>query len=281
MSGWGLTDALASKPKFEARKAFFDASDAAVVVLASDTILLRGTSFETGDAVEYTKSGSSAVTGLTTGTTYYVIRSSGSTIKLATSSSNATAGTAINLTGLGNGTADTLQLVVPTLYGVDKLEQEANKSEVGHGHMGWVKVRTNGARKIAETLVALSKNAITTDAEDVEFEDYLITITTQPAATAEADAGDAIATLASVVATITGGGTITYQWQQSVDGGSTFANINPAGGVFTGADSATLGVNAGMTDTSSSWNNAQFRCVLTASGADDVTSTALTLTVNP
>ena len=83
-------------------------------------------------------------------------------------------------------------------------------------------------------------------------------------------------------ATITGAGSLTYQWQQSTNGGVTYSNINPAGGVFTGATTATLGVNAGMTDTSSTWNNAKFRVIVGATtGNTDVTSTATTLTVTP
>lgn len=270
MSGWGKTDALASKPKYEARKAFFDSSSATVVSTANDTIVLGNTSFATGDAVVYTKSGTNAVGGLTTATTYYVVRTSGNTIKLAATYADAVAGTpvVINLSALGDGTADTLQLLAADVYGVDKLEQEANKKELGHAHMGWVKVREVGSRKIAETLVAMSKNAITTDLEDVEFEDYLITITAQPVDSVET-AGDPASF--AVTANITGGGTITYLWQVSTDGGSTWASAS--GGVYSGGTTATLSIsdNTGL-------DGYKYRVQLSATGADTVTSSVVTLT---
>jgi len=58
---------------------------------------------QTGDAIVYTE-GTAAIGGLSTGQTYYIIRNSQNTIKLATSYSNAVAGTAINLTSAGTGT---------------------------------------------------------------------------------------------------------------------------------------------------------------------------------
>lgn len=166
------------------------------------------------------------------------------------------------------------------VFGVDVAEMAANKLEEGAAHTGWNKVRTVGSRKIVETLVALSKNGITGDIEDVVFEDALITIATQPTATKTAAAGAAIVNLGTVVATIVPStATLTYLWQHSVNGGISYSNINPSGGVFTGVTTATLGVNTGNTDTSSTWNNAKFRCVVSSTGADSVTSSAVTLTV--
>lgn len=197
------------------------------------------------------------------------------------------AGASYTLSEKPTSLASDPSILSTNVFGVDTSETAATSAEGKPvAHAGWVLKKTVGSRTIYETLVALSKNGASPanmgDYEDVEFEDAFIAITTQPDTTAEADAGDAIAVLASVVATIAPStATIAYQWQHSVDGGANFSNINPAGGVFTGADSDTLGVNAGMTDTSSTWNNAQFRCVLTSSGADTVTSDALRLTVNP
>lgn len=154
-----------------------------------------------------------------------------------------------------------------TVFGVDENEMAANKA-VGAAHAGWVHVRTNGSRKISETLVALSKNGITGDAEDTEFEDYLISITTQPADDSSAT-GSAVTF--SVVAAITGtGGTLTYQWQE--DSGSGFANITEAG-VYSDVDTDTLAIsdNTGL-------DTYEYRVVVSATGADDVTSDAATLT---
>ena len=154
------------------------------------------------------------------------------------------------------------------IFGVDENEMVANKNVEGAGHAGWVHVRTNGSRKIVETLVALSKNGITGDAEDVVFEDFLITITGQPADSEEAT-GSAVTF--EVAAAITGtGGTLTYQWQ--VDSGSGFGNISN-GGINSGATTDTLAIsnNTGL-------DGNEYRCVVSATGADSVTSSAATLT---
>lgn len=59
--------------------------------------------FTTGQAVVLTTTGTLPA-GLSTSTTYYVIASGGSTIKLATTLNNALAGTAIDITSAGTGT---------------------------------------------------------------------------------------------------------------------------------------------------------------------------------
>lgn len=64
--------------------------------------------YSTGTAVVYSNGGGTSIAPLVNGTTYYVIATSGSVIKLATSSTNATAGTAIDITGVGTGSAHTL-----------------------------------------------------------------------------------------------------------------------------------------------------------------------------
>lgn len=71
---------------------------------------------------------------------------------------------------------------------------------------------------------------------------------------------------------------ISYKWQHSVDGGLNYFDINPDGGVFTGSRTSVLGVNAGMTDFSSVWNGAHFRCVV-ESGGQTLVSSAASLTV--
>jgi hypothetical protein len=73
---------------------------------------------------------------------------------------------------------------------------------------------------------------------------------------------------------------VTYRWQHSVDGGNNYFNINPTGGVFIGAETPTLGVNPGMTDLSSVWNGARFRCVVQSAG-ETITSEPGILTVVP
>ena len=86
----------------------FDGSSASVVSVANDTLTFNNHRFVNIQRVTYTKGGGTVITGLTDNTAYYVIKVDQNTIKLATSSSNAIAGTAINLTGLGAGTTHTL-----------------------------------------------------------------------------------------------------------------------------------------------------------------------------
>lgn len=159
-----------------------------------------------------------------------------------------------------------------TVFGVDENEMAANKA-VGAAHAGWVHVRTNGSRKISETLVALSKNGITGDAEDTEFEDYLISITTQPA---DDESATGSAVTFSVVAAITGtGGTLTYAWERSLDSGSNWVTVDGTidSAVYSDFTTDTLAIsdNTGL-------DTYQYRVVISATGADSVTSTAATLT---
>lgn len=154
------------------------------------------------------------------------------------------------------------------VFGVDENEMAANKAVEGAAHAGWVHVRTNGSRKIAETLVAMSKNGITGDAEDAVFEDFLITIDTQPA---DDDSATGSVVTFSVAASITGtGGTLEYQWQE--DSGSGFVNLTEAG-AYNNVDTDTLAIsdNTGL-------DTYQYRVVVSATGADSVTSDAATLT---
>lgn len=107
MALWGKTDTLASAPKYVTRKAVFDAQ--ANVSSANDSIDLTNanTNFSTGDGVVYT--GASGI-GLTQGTTYYAMRQTDNTIKLATTEAGAKAGaTGINLTAGATGAIGFLQ----------------------------------------------------------------------------------------------------------------------------------------------------------------------------
>ena len=90
----------------------FDGSSASVVYLDNDTITITEDKhrYVTGQRITYGKGGGTVITGLTDATAYYVIRDSATTIQLATTASNATNGVAVNLTGLGAGTAHTITL---------------------------------------------------------------------------------------------------------------------------------------------------------------------------
>jgi len=80
------------------------------VTISAETITITGHSLSTAEAVTY-QAGSTTISGLTDDTVYYVIKVDDNTIKLATNTSNANSGTAINLTSVGAGTH---KIQVPT-----------------------------------------------------------------------------------------------------------------------------------------------------------------------
>lgn len=83
-----------------------DASDTATATFTSSSGLLctSSTDIPTGAPVQFTNSGGALPTGLTSGTTYYAIRVSATTVRLATTHALALAGTAISYTDAGTGT---------------------------------------------------------------------------------------------------------------------------------------------------------------------------------
>ena len=90
--------------------ATFDGSSSSIVTLGTDTIRINDHRFVTGQRVKYTHGGGAAITGLNHNGFYFVIVIDRNLIQLASSASNANNGTEINLTGLGTGTAHTLNL---------------------------------------------------------------------------------------------------------------------------------------------------------------------------
>lgn len=272
MALWSNTDAQASKPKFLTKKVVFDATSTDVVSTSAETIVINGHSYETGDAVIYTvTTDETEIGGLTSGTTYYAIRVDSNTVKLATTAENAAAGTAINLSAVGTGTEDTLQLLRSDVFFVDEAEaqQEENKARgiTGAGWWTYTTYTDSGTvtRHKAECIVAMSiPSATSGDAsDDAVVVDRTITITAQPEDDESATGSEVTF---SVTATVSPTTTITYQWQLSEDNGETFANIS-------GATSASLVIadNTGL-------DGNQYRVVVSSAGATSVTSTAATLT---
>ena len=88
--------------------ATFDGSASSVVDTTNDTIRVVEHRFIQGQRVTYTNGSGGNIGGLTTGTAYFVIFDSASTIKLATNASNAANSTAINLSAVGTGSSHTL-----------------------------------------------------------------------------------------------------------------------------------------------------------------------------
>jgi len=175
----------------------------------------------------------------------------------------------------GNGPGSQSQTVVF----VDA--QEANLAENkarGISGPGWwaFATYTQGAvtRTKAECLAVISNpelNSAETQTDDTIAADFGITIDSQPASASVASgaAGQFVVAAASRPS----GGTLSFQWQKSSDGGSTFANESDAG-VVSGTATNTLDISdvAGL-------DANQYRCVVSVVGGADVTSSAATLTV--
>ena len=94
-------------------------------------------------------------------------------------------------------------------------------------------------------------------------------ITTQPAAGAAVCAGQVKAYTVSA-----NGTALTYQWQESTNGGTTWTNITN-GGIYGGATTATLT----LTGVTVAMNNNQYRCIISGTCAPSATSNAVTITV--
>jgi len=155
-----------------------DASDAAVCVLADNEFVVASAFYAviaTGDEVTYAHGGGTAVTGLTTATLYYMIKSGTSNrMGLATTRARAIAGTNIAFTVVGAGSSHTLIGQTPTAtasLGMGSAGTTVGASQVSH--VGWVKktIGTGGraGRVFYETLVAAS--SITGDSEDLATPD--------------------------------------------------------------------------------------------------------------
>ncbi len=100
-------------------------------------------------------------------------------------------------------------------------------------------------------------------------------ITTQPVNTSVCVSGGLASTTTTFSVVATGGG-LTYQWQVSTDGGTTWTNITN-GGSYAGATSATLTLS-GVPVT---FTNNRYRVIVTTGGCTGVTSASATLTANP
>ena len=303
MALWGKTDTLASAPKYVVRKAVFDAQ--AKVTSATDKIDLTdaNTNFATGDGVVYT--GASGI-GLTHGTTYYAMRQTDNTIKLATTEAGAKAGaTGINLTAGATGAIGNLQRNVEgnedydhnyngrDLFFIDADEAtQAENIARGLKVPGWTNYRSytdaeGNVRHKSEVLIAMGAytgatgsgtfQAQTGDtaADDTVLVDGTITITTQPSSSSVAAPGTMTF---SVIAALAGAGSLTYQWQVAESTANTvFTNVSRGSGGTTA--SYTTGVTQVAPSASVDSNGDKYRCVVSSTGSTSVTSNAVTLTV--
>jgi hypothetical protein len=142
------------------------------------------------------------------------------------------------------------------------------------GHTGWVR-RTTGTggragRTSTEVLVAGSMSG---DLEDVVMQDFNINITTQPSNHSGTDGTPAPANFVIAASTLPTGGTLTFQWQQSADSGSSWADLS-VGANIPAVIQPNLILNS---DAGLSGN--QYRCVVSVAGGTDAISSASTLTL--
>jgi len=149
------------------------------ITTGTDTIAYTTHGQTTGAALTYNNGGGTSATGLTSGTTYYVLRVDANSFKLYDTAVNATAGGAtglIDISGTGNNAqyfiivAGTRATAVAALGG----GTEGGESESNIAHTGWVRrtVGTGGraGRVHYETLVAMG--SIDGDqADDRQFTD--------------------------------------------------------------------------------------------------------------
>lgn len=235
MALWGKTDALASAPKFVARKALFD-STAVNTTAETINILSSNTGFATGDAVLYSINGGTVIGGLTDATVYYVRVVAAGVIELYDTYAHAidTAATTgrLNITGAGVGTHILQRTLAANAFGdhvyngrqivfVDAQEAlvEANKAKGITGAGWWSYITYTDAQSVtrhkAECLVAMAVDAVDAgDAEDDVTVDLEITIDEDPQSI-EITEGDDV-TL-SVVALINGDAALSYQWYDASD----------------------------------------------------------------
>ena len=86
----------------------FDGSSSSVVNTTNNTITVSQHRFYHGQRVTYNNGGGGNIGGLTSGTVYYAVADSHSTIKLAASEADALSNTVINLSSVGSGSSHTL-----------------------------------------------------------------------------------------------------------------------------------------------------------------------------
>lgn len=179
----------------------------------------------------------------------------------------------------GNTTADAFVTGVTTgQFGVDVNEAQAARAgeQPKAAHSGWV-LRTVGSggragRVTNEVLVAMNTITTGSDAEDVVFKDYKITITSNPSNASANSTANEIATFTVAGATTPTGGTLVYAWQRFVTANSTWVSLTNAG-AYSNTTTATLSVLANTAP-----NGEKYRAIVGAGGAT-ATSANAALTV--
>ena len=282
MALWGGLDNLANAPKWLTPSFTFDGTGANKKVLASaDTITLENHGIQSGTKV-FVTSASNDQLGANVSDVNYAQAVDGDTIKLYGTYNGSAFSQLRQLTEAGTG--HTLQ-VIPTavdageatgtapavsVFFVDAGEA-ANNRDKGMKTPGWYKYVTytdtnSVVRKKAELLCAFGESdysaavgdtGVTGTAGDedgvVTGEQALLAIgTISSQATATVDlAGDAAISVSVGSVTVTpSGGTISYTWQISTDGGFNWTDITSGGDyVITGATGASSNLAVANTST--------------------------------
>lgn len=298
MALWNVTDALASAPKFIARKALFDSATAVNATDNTISLVASNTGFNTGDEVVYTDSGDgSAIGGLSNDTTYYVRVVGAGIIELYDTYAHAIAAEPtktgrLDLTAVGVGTQSLQRTGAANVFDdsnwngsalvfVDAAEARTTENRAkGIKNAGWWLYRTwtNADTSVAhhaECIVALNDAAAayapgtTGDREDAITVDLAITIGTQPLAASVT--APAPATFV-VVATANTAQALSYQWQVQQEGAGAWTDITGATAASYTTGATATGDGAGATD------GDKFRVVISVAGVS-VTSNEVALTV--
>ena len=156
----------------------------------------------------------------------------------------------------------------------------------GVAHSGWV-LETIGSggragRVHREVLVAMG--SITGDSGG----DLAIVITTQPGPSFSGTNGvqDLAAVFGTVVAvTNPAGGSLTYQWEQSDDGTTGWANVSAVTGVDYGASATTPTLTVNVTNATNDINNASnnqlyYRLKISVAGGTDTFTNVVSITLS-
>ena len=147
---------------------------------------------------------------------------------------------------------------------------------------GWVKV-TNGTggragRTQYETLVAFGDHTKPSEASDADAGQFgELVFATNVTNAARTGAGTVQFTVTMVQDNTL---SPTYQWQKSTDGGSTFANVTDGSAASSGTNNVTSTYTTASFANAAAAENVAYRVVVSATGANSVTSASGTVTIN-
>jgi|688.fasta_scaffold322695_3 hypothetical protein len=152
-------------------------------------------------------------------------------------------------------------------FAVDTNEAQVNKDIP---HSGWV-LRKEGtglrAGRITYEVLVATGSIATDGTDDTQFPDYRLTVTTQPTSNTKSTIGNLTFTVAAT--STPSGASIKYYWQKY--NGSSWANVANTGGQYFNNTSPTFTAN------NQTANGNVFRALVTATGANSVTSGSATI----